>query len=40
MPATPTRAAPLPFWAPVAMANRLAGPGVTAMTAITPRKVA
>lgn len=38
MPATPARAAPLPFSMPVAMANRLAGPGVMAMTNMATRK--
>lgn len=40
MPATPTRAAALPLCMPVAMANRLAGPGVMAMTNIATRKAA
>ncbi len=39
IPTTPTRAEARPFSTPVATANRLAGPGVIAITAITPRKV-
>ncbi|MNC47183.1 hypothetical protein D3C75_962320 [compost metagenome] len=40
IPTTPIRAEARPFSMPVATANRLAGPGVTAMTAMTPRKAA